>query len=388
MSTVEVATFVDEAEARFWDAVNRAYEFTDGLSNLKTREEYRGDLFGCRYPKHGCKHENPDRHNPLAFLPWCHRWGINPMSVTKAELKRWVAELASSGQASGTQARRVSAVSSFYDSLFADEIIDVNPTHRLRAKEKPKRRTPGTAGRALNDAQALALLDAAETDSGPRRMPERSALLIALMLCAGMRVSEAINLKIEGYLAEGDQGAQITYVAKGGKTITKAVDPYVDEKIRAWLAVRPATSQLPALQAGARTAKRTLLSTEGGQPLTRQTAYRLVRRLGEAAGIPGTLSPHDLRRTYASISIQEGVSIRALQLDMGHAKSETTEGYDRSHHRPENAPTFTVGRRLARVREERERLGSAFEEWAEESVELAEASVAVAAELWEDLDDD
>ncbi|WP_174526410.1 tyrosine-type recombinase/integrase [Micromonospora maritima] len=309
------------------------------------------------------------------------------MSISKADLKRWVAELASSGRASGTQARRVSAVSSFYDSLFADEVIDVNPVDRLRARERPKRREAGTAGRALNDSQALALLDAAEADSGPRRMPERSALLIALMLGAGLRVTEAIGLKVEDYLAEGDNGAQITYLAKGGKTITKVLDSYIDERIRAWLAVRPATAQVPALQAGARTAKRTLLSTEDGRPLTRQTAYRLVRRLGAAAGIPGNLAPHDLRRTYASISIQEGVSIRALQLDMGHAKSETTEGYDRSRHQAENAPTFAVGRRLARVREERDRLGDDFEARIEESAELAEATSAAVAEVMDDDDD-
>lgn len=349
VNEVEVVTSVDGDEAGFWKAVNDAYQFTDGLSNPKTREEYRADLFGCRYPRHECRHENPDKHNPLAYLPWCARWGINPMSVTKAELKRWMAELAASGQAPGTQARRISAVSSFYDSLFADEIIDVNPTHRLRAKEKPKRRTPGTAGRALGDDHAIALIDAAETDRGA--MPERSALLVALMMYAGVRVSEAITIKIEDY-AEGDHGPQVTYTAKGGKVMIKVLDPFVDERIKAWLAVRPKSAQLPALQAGAR-AKRPLLCTEDGEPMSRQTAYRLVRRLADAAGIPGTVSPHDLRRTYASTNIKEGTGVRDLQKDMGHAKSETTEGYDRSALDPSRSPTFVVSRRHARIRAER-----------------------------------
>ena len=347
MSETAVATHIDEAEAGFREAVNRAYEFTDGLSNPRTREEYRWDIFGCRYPRGECKHESPERHYPFAFLPWCARWGINPMSVSKAELKRWVAELGGSGYAPGTQARQVSSVSSFYESLFADEILDVNPAHRLRAKEKPQRRTPGTAGRALSDGQAMALLDAAEADG---QMPERSVLLVALMMYVGMRVTEAITVCIEDYVV-GDKGPQITYRVKGGGTLVKSLDEYVDSKVRAWLAVRPEGAQLPALQAGAR-AKRTLLCTEAGAPMSRQTAYRLIRRLAGAAGIPGTVSPHDLRRTFASLSIEEGTTIRDLQKAMGHKKSETTESYDRSALSPDRSPAHILARRHARLRDE------------------------------------
>ncbi len=52
-----------------------------------------------------------------------------------------------------------------------------------------------------------------------------------------------------------------------------------------------------------------------------------VRRAAQAAGIPGTLTPHHLRHAFATHAVDAGVSVRDVQAVMGHASLETTMIY-------------------------------------------------------------
>jgi len=51
----------------------------------------------------------------------------------------------------------------------------------------------------------------------------------------------------------------------------------------------------------------------------------LLLRIGKKAGIH--LSPHALRRTFATLSLQNGMDIVSLQTLLGHSSLETTRRY-------------------------------------------------------------
>lgn len=330
--------------AGFGEAFRAALTFLAGVTNPNTAEAYRRDLLGCGYKPGECRHTEPDQHNQLAWFHWCLREGVNPLTAGRDDLREWLADLADDGQSGSTQARRLGAVSAWYADLLASDKIDVNPVSRLRPKERPKRRTPGTAGTALSDAQALDLLAAADAD-GPR-----SAAIVATAIYSGMRVSEVVHLNIESYTV-ADEGPMLTYVGKGSKTIQTPIPPVVSDRIDAWLAVRRDTNRLPVpVQHRPRIRPdRPLFVTVDGDRLSRQTLYRLVRRLAEAAGIPTPVSPHDLRRTHISQAIKEGVPIRDVQKSVGHANSSTTEGYDRSHLERDRQTSYRLAARHAKI---------------------------------------
>lgn len=58
------------------------------------------------------------------------------------------------------------------------------------------------------------------------------------------------------------------------------------------------------------------------------SVYRIVQRLAEKANIPD-ITPHDLRRTFASRMLEAGVDLFVLKQSMGHASLSTTARYDR-----------------------------------------------------------
>jgi integrase/recombinase XerD len=64
-----------------------------------------------------------------------------------------------------------------------------------------------------------------------------------------------------------------------------------------------------------------------GRPLSRQSAYGILRRAADRAGISGHVSPHSLRHSFATHLLQNGADVRVVQELLGHASVTTTQIY-------------------------------------------------------------
>ena len=116
------------------------------------------------------------------------------------------------------------------------------------------------------------------------------------------------------------QGA-LRVTGKGGK---ERLVP-LGEEAQHWLTRYLAASR-PAL-AGKRTPTALFLNP-GGEPLSRQQFWGLVKRYAGAAGIdPNKVSPHGLRHSFATHLLNHGADLRALQMLLGHASLSTTQIY-------------------------------------------------------------
>jgi hypothetical protein len=88
---------------------------------------------------------------------------------------------------------------------------------------------------------------------------------------------------------------------------------------------------------------RPLFTTAAGKPLHRTSAFRIVQRLAQRkAGIDGQISPHSLRHTFATIALDSGTSLHALQDSMGHADPRTTRRYDRARNNLQKSVGYDV----------------------------------------------
>lgn len=132
----------------------------------------------------------------------------------------------------------------------------------------------------------------------------RDRALIALMLDTGLRASEVTGLKLKHLdLEQNTVKAKIKGGSWGTGVFGKKTNLYLQE----WLSVR---SKLAVPDA-----KTVFVSIGGLKPgtsLTRDGLRTIFRKLGEKAGL-GLISPHDMRRSFVTISLQNGAPTRIIQ---------------------------------------------------------------------------
>jgi integrase/recombinase XerD len=110
----------------------------------------------------------------------------------------------------------------------------------------------------------------------------------------------------------------VTVYGKGGKTRAIVISPKVWSEV---LSLRgKAERDDPVFRSRER-------SKDGSWHLSRKQVYRIVRVAGERAGIEGNVSPHWLRHSHASHSLEKGAPIHLVQQTLGHSSIAVTERY-------------------------------------------------------------
>ncbi|WP_327035998.1 tyrosine-type recombinase/integrase [Micromonospora ureilytica] len=280
------------------------------------------------------------RRDVTGWLRWCAGRDLDPLRATFLHVNEYARALESSvGARSGrpltpaTVARRLSALSSWYDFLVKLGAVPANP---VSGADRPRVDRDHSATVGLTPEEVDALLAAADADTGATAVRNRAAL--ALLADLGLRVGELISLDLTDLGTERGHRS-VRFVGKGGKQRRRALTPGTGHALDAYLAQRAATTGVPVPQLTG-----PLLVTASGARLDRHSVFRMVRRLARAAGIPAwaKLSPHSLRHAFATTARSEGVPLEDVQDAMGHADPRTTRRYDRDRHNLDRDPAYAV----------------------------------------------
>lgn len=203
----------------------------------------------------------------------------------------------------------------------------------MRARTETVIFAPGLPGRMLSQGEISALLEACERDRSHRGA--RDALIIALGVSSGLRRAEACGLDEWCILGPGSHPIEIVVRGKGGRFRLAYLYDRAMGLLLEWMLVRrtafarrrrewePGPLLLSSTKAGG--ISRARLSPGG--------LWRALRRRQEQAGIPA-FTPHDLRRTFISNLLDQGVDLALVARLAGHRSVITTSMYDR---RPEKA---------------------------------------------------
>ena len=82
----------------------------------------------------------------------------------------------------------------------------------------------------------------------------------------------------------------------------------------------------PVLAGAGPGSPRLFLNARGG-PLSRQSAWVVLRTAAERAGLAAGVSPHTLRQSFATHLLEGGADVRVVQELLGHASISTTQVY-------------------------------------------------------------
>ncbi|QCK14732.1 site-specific tyrosine recombinase XerD [Mangrovivirga cuniculi] len=230
------------------------------------------------------------------------------------DLEEFTNELASLGYSPYSQARMISGIKSFFNFLIVEKILEIDPSQLLEVPRIPRK---------LPD-----VLEVHEIDEILNSIPlntfdgARSRALIELLYGSGLRVSEAVGLKLSDIFMEP---GFLRIIGKGnkerlvplGSSAKKHIKIYIEE----WR-----NELIDKNKVKIEAADALFLNQRGGK-LSRISAFTKVRELAKNVGIKKVVSPHTFRHSFATHLIEGGADLRAVQEMLGHRSITTTEIY-------------------------------------------------------------
>jgi integrase/recombinase XerD len=208
-------------------------------------------------------------------------------------------------------ARAVVAVRGLHRFALREGLVTVDVAHEVRPPA-PARRLP----KAITVDEVERLLDAAGFGSTPLAVRDRA--LLEVLYATGARISEAVGLAVDDVdLAD----RTVLLAGKGGKQRRVPLGSFAASSVEAYL-----VQVRPALAAGGVGSPRLFLNARGG-PLSRQSAWLVLRAAAERAGLATGISPHTLRHSFATHLMEGGADVRVVQELLGHSSVTTTQIY-------------------------------------------------------------
>ena len=237
-------------------------------------------------------------------------WRINNPEASIKEYAFSIKDLAPS-----SLERNFSAVRSFHKYLNREFNIS-DPTDDLPETGK-RQRLP----KALTVEEITRLIDAGKDPGEAVSLSEY--LLLELLYSTGARVSEVIGINLSDISENSVNGESIWVLklrGKGGKERMVPLGSYAKSAIDDYL-VRTRPSLIKKLSESA------LFLNNRGTRLSRVSAWEIVKRAAEKAGLTSKVTPHVFRHSYATHLLDGGADIRVVQELLGHASVTTTQIY-------------------------------------------------------------
>jgi len=246
------------------------------------------------------------RRDLVQFFDWINVQKSHWQSLPADFILGFLAHLNESKQSSRSQARKLSALRSFFRHAVREKWVETDPTAHVLSPKLPR-----TLPHVLSEKEIDLLL---QHMSLPTPLCIRDRTMVELLYATGLRISELVSLTLpqinlrQGVIRVSGKGSKERLVPLG-------------EQAEMWLmrylseVRRPSQSEV------------VFLSPNTEKALTRQAFWHRIKYWAFQAGIEKPLSPHGLRHAFATHLVNHGADLRVVQLLLGHESLSTTQIY-------------------------------------------------------------
>ncbi|MCL2342670.1 MAG: site-specific tyrosine recombinase XerD [Firmicutes bacterium] len=230
------------------------------------------------------------------------------LAAENSDLGEYIDWLRSAGKSVATVSRSIASIKGFYNYLMNEQLIRVNPASQL-VPDKSTHKLP----QILTSKEVELLLEQPKcTDL----KGYRDRAMLELLYATGIRVSELIALDIfDLNLPAGIircQGRDRERAIPLYQTAVQALREYV-EFIRPQMVASPDETAL--------------FVNVGGERMSRQGFWKIIKSYQNKAHIEKTITPHTLRHSFAAHLLENGADLRSIQEMLGHADISSTQIY-------------------------------------------------------------
>lgn len=234
----------------------------------------------------------------------------DPLTVTRLDVEDYLDALTARGLAAGTIRLHIASLRRFYDHLEDREKVDRNPLARV----KPPKRS----------RKPIQYLTADEDEVMYRAcITPQERILHALLRYAGLRIGEAVAIQQQDVdLSRGELRVMVSKSDSGLRTVP--IHPRLRVELEAWL------DRLA--REGRRRPDLPLLVTKRGTAMKPQFGWRIIKRVAQRGAVrplpephKSAVTPHTLRRTFATDLLNREMRIETVSKLLGHADTRVTQ---------------------------------------------------------------
>ncbi|MCA4774922.1 tyrosine-type recombinase/integrase [Wolbachia endosymbiont of Mansonella ozzardi] len=226
------------------------------------------------------------------------------------ELRSWLSFRYTRGINARSNTRALSAVRNFFKYIKNNYEINNEAVFSL---SNPIQRKILPKALSIPDVKTL-LKKVKLSDWGEPWVIKREVAIIVLLYGTGLRISEALSLRI------GDvSGENLIITGKENKQRQVFILPVVKKCLQEYI------KACPYLGIGGES--QYLFVGVRGKNLGRTYVANRLQKIRRMLNLPEILSPHALRHSFATHLLQENVDIRSIQQLLGHSSLETTQVY-------------------------------------------------------------
>jgi integrase len=240
-------------------------------------------------------------------------------NLTVNDINRMLLKMKAAGKAESTRRNGYTTLRKALDDAVTNGLLAANPAHRICQ--------PGVnrhEARYLSVPEVGRLLQAAET--------HRYQVVLRFILGTGLRRGEALalgwtdidfdnaNATLRGSLTRRGRELVVSGVKTKSSRRTIALSPTMLNLLRQHRAAQAAER----LRAGNRwRGKDFVFATADGAAVEPQNVLRTVREAAIDAGL-SSVTVHSLRHTYATAALMNGVALKVVSANLGHASIQIT----------------------------------------------------------------
>ena len=247
-----------------------------------------------------------------SFFNFLKKNNYSLFSCTYDNIVLWIELLSKKSFEQTTIARKISTVRQFFNFLFVERLIDINPATNISAPKK-KQALP----RFLDEKDIKKILNYLYVNKDSFKNFQ-TLLLTELLYATGLRVSELVSMNLSNL---NEDLNSICILGKGNKERVSPLAKITKKILTQYLC----SSQY--LKSKAKSGRSWLFPSKRGH-ITRQTYYYKLKSIAIKSGLnTNKISPHMLRHAFASHMLKNGADLKVIQYLLGHEDISTVQIY-------------------------------------------------------------
>lgn len=253
---------------------------------------------------------------------WLEGAGYDWRLCSHVEVEQWIAWQMRERQVQPhIVGRRVSCLSSFYKWAVKNGLVASDPVYLADKPTRPHRLPVWLSREEQERLRTVAGRHAdlrtnifGQTPEHLIEVRQRYDVLFGLIQNTGLRISEALSLRVRDVTVVAGMAQKVRVIGKGNKERVVPLPPAFGVVLGAWVADLAKDDFVFA-------------KTPGGPPPGGRAVRAYLKRLVQEAGIDKRVTPHKLRHSYATRLLETGAELVDIQTLLGHANLTTTQIY-------------------------------------------------------------